>query len=200
MHAMRWCVGEQLLIVITFLVQSCASSSKTHPKGSAAGIQEGSSCSQAGYANVAQLDDKRKVGEYIEQLSLSPSEQRQFAMEMEVIKRNLESEQSHVKYVVKIIPFDFLPSKWSGCTDYFGRAVEAQMTEIAQLQDLFANKLVEHGEVISNIHDAVMHAVSHVESGNKQLRDANSASDFRLFMALFFFTAGLALLFVHWYE
>lgn len=74
------------------------------------------------------------------------------------------------------------------------------MTEIAHLQDLFTNKLVEQGETIGNIHEAVMAAVSHVESGNKQLRDASSASDFRLFIALFFFTAGLALLFVHWYE
>lgn len=74
------------------------------------------------------------------------------------------------------------------------------MSEIAQLQDQFSSKLVEQGEVINNINDAVMAAVSHVESGNKQLRDANNASDFRLFVALFFFTAGLALLFVHWYE
>lgn len=74
------------------------------------------------------------------------------------------------------------------------------MSEIAQLQDLFSHKLLEQGEVIGNIEEAVMAAVSHVESGNKQLRDASSASDFRLFVVLFFFTAGLALLFVHWYE
>ena len=43
-------------------------------------------------------------------------------------------------------------------------------------------------------------AVANVDMGNKFLREANSASDFRLFIVVFFFTAGFALLFIHWYD
>lgn len=39
------------------------------------------------------------MGEYIENLALSQEEQKQFAMEMDVIKRNLEGEDSQVKCV-----------------------------------------------------------------------------------------------------
>lgn len=50
---------------------------------------------------MIQLDEKRKAGESIESLSLSSAEQKQFAMELDVIKRNLEAEGSQVKCVFR---------------------------------------------------------------------------------------------------
>jgi t-SNARE complex subunit (syntaxin) len=41
--------------------------------------------------------------------------------------------------------------------------VERQVEEIAQLQEFFANKLAEQGDVVTAIRDAVEQSLAHVE-------------------------------------
>jgi hypothetical protein len=43
------------------------------------------------------------------------------------------------------------------------RAVERQVEEIAQLQEFFANKLAEQGDVVTAIRDAIEQSLAHVE-------------------------------------
>ncbi len=43
-------------------------------------------------------------------------------------------------------------------------------------------------------------AADPLTQGNKLLEEAARASDFRIFVVLFFVTAGCAVLFLHWYD
>ncbi|KAN0055210.1 hypothetical protein ACTA71_008309 [Dictyostelium dimigraforme] len=79
--------------------------------------------------------------------------------------------------------------------------INRQVEELSQLFDEITPHILQHKEVITNIHTTTIEATNYVTRGNNQIYEATKKSfDFRVMVLLFLIISSLSLLFLNWYQ
>lgn len=79
--------------------------------------------------------------------------------------------------------------------------IEGKVVEIAKLQEIFAEKVLEQEMDIDRIADAVVGSTENVKDANEEIREAiKNSAGFRVTILFFLVMCALSLLFLDWYN
>jgi len=79
--------------------------------------------------------------------------------------------------------------------------IESSIVQIAQLQEIFTEKVLLQDTEISQISNVVIGTTENIKGGNEQLRQAiQQNADFRAWVLFFIIVMSLSLLFLDWYN
>ncbi|XP_060072961.1 syntaxin-18-like [Ylistrum balloti] len=79
--------------------------------------------------------------------------------------------------------------------------IEGQVVEIARLQEIFTEKVLEQDKDIDRIAENVVGATENIKDGNEEIREAiKNSAGLRVWILFFFLVLPLSLLFLHWYN
>ncbi|ODM94605.1 Syntaxin-18 [Orchesella cincta] len=79
--------------------------------------------------------------------------------------------------------------------------IESNVVQIAQLQEIFTEKVLQQERDIDRIGDSIVHASENIRDGNEQVRQAiQSSADFRAYVLFFIIVMSFSLLFLDWYN
>ncbi len=79
--------------------------------------------------------------------------------------------------------------------------IESSIVQIAQLQEIFTEKVLLQDKDISQIANLVVGTTENVKGGNEQIRQAiQQNADFRAWVLFFIIVMSLSLLFLDWYN
>ncbi|XP_046851313.1 syntaxin-18-like [Xenia sp. Carnegie-2017] len=81
------------------------------------------------------------------------------------------------------------------------RNIEGQVVEIAKLQEVFSEKVLEQSKQIDQVYETTVKTTENVKDGNENIREAikNNAS-FRVWILFFLVMCSFSLLFLDWYS
>ena len=81
------------------------------------------------------------------------------------------------------------------------KQIENKVVKIAELQDVFTEKVLQQRDDIDLIHDNAVQTTENVKDGNEELRKAiqNQAS-VRVYVLFFLLVMSFTLLFLDWYN
>lgn len=75
------------------------------------------------------------------------------------------------------------------------------MVEIAQLQELFTEKVLQQEQELNRVNMTVIGTTENIKGGNQHLREAmKKNADFRVSILFFIITLGFVILFLDWYN
>lgn len=81
------------------------------------------------------------------------------------------------------------------------RKIEGQVVEIAQLQELFTEKVLQQEQELNRVSLAMIGSTENIKDGNDQLRDAmKKNAGFRIWILFFIITLSFVVLFLDWYN
>lgn len=79
--------------------------------------------------------------------------------------------------------------------------IEGKVLEIAKLQEIFAEKVLEQEIDIENIEKTTVGTTENITKGNEEIREAiKNSAGFRVWILFFLITCTLSLLFLDWYN
>ena len=81
------------------------------------------------------------------------------------------------------------------------RNIEGRVVEIAKLQEVFSEKVLEQTKQIDHVYETTVKTTENVKDGNENIREAikNNAS-FRVWILFFLVMCSFSLLFLDWYS
>lgn len=81
------------------------------------------------------------------------------------------------------------------------RQIEGKVVEISQLQEIFADKVLDQANQIDKTHETAVTTTDNIKDGNENIREAikNSAT-FRVWILFFLVMCTFSLLFLDWYN
>ncbi|KAK3789023.1 hypothetical protein RRG08_008346 [Elysia crispata] len=81
------------------------------------------------------------------------------------------------------------------------RQIEGQVVEIAKLQEIFTEKILEQDVQINNISNTVVGTTENIKDANEEIREAiKKKAEFRVWILFFLLVCSLSLLFLDWYN
>ncbi|XP_053724398.1 syntaxin-18 [Synchiropus splendidus] len=81
------------------------------------------------------------------------------------------------------------------------RQIEGKVVDIARLQEIFSEKVLQQETEIDNIHQLVVGATENVKEGNEDIREAiKNNAGFRVWILFFLVMCSFSLLFLDWYD
>jgi len=81
------------------------------------------------------------------------------------------------------------------------KKVESQVVEIAKLQEIFTEKILEQDVQMNQINSTAVGATENIIDGNEEIRKAmRKKSEFRVMILFFLLVCTLSLLFLDWYN
>uniref|UniRef100_A0A0B6YPK6 Syntaxin-18 n=1 Tax=Arion vulgaris TaxID=1028688 RepID=A0A0B6YPK6_9EUPU len=81
------------------------------------------------------------------------------------------------------------------------RQIEGQVVEIAKLQEIFTEKILEQDVQINTISSAVVGTTENIIDANEEIREAiKKKAEFRVYILFFLVVCSLSLLFLDWYN
>ncbi|RUS78193.1 hypothetical protein EGW08_014052 [Elysia chlorotica] len=81
------------------------------------------------------------------------------------------------------------------------RQIEGQVVEIAKLQEIFTEKILEQDVQINSISDSVVGTTENIKDANEEIREAmKKKAEFRVWVLFFLLVCSLSLLFLDWYN
>lgn len=79
--------------------------------------------------------------------------------------------------------------------------IEGRVVEIARLQEIFTEKVLEQEKDIDRIADQVVGTTENVKEGNEEIREAmKNSAGFRVWILFFILVLSLSILFLDWYN
>lgn len=79
--------------------------------------------------------------------------------------------------------------------------IEGKVLEIAKLQEIFAEKVLEQEKDIDSIEQTTVDTTENITKGNEEIREAiKNSAGFRVWILFFLITCTLSLLFLDWYN
>ncbi|CAC5396006.1 unnamed protein product [Mytilus coruscus] len=79
--------------------------------------------------------------------------------------------------------------------------IEGKVLEIAKLQEIFAEKVLEQETDIDSIEQTTVGTTENITKGNEEIREAiKNSAGFRVWILFFLITCTLSLLFLDWYN
>ena len=79
--------------------------------------------------------------------------------------------------------------------------IEGKVLEIAKLQEIFAEKVLEQETDIESIEHTTVGTTENITKGNEEIREAiKNSAGFRVWILFFLITCTLSLLFLDWYN
>eukprot|EP00057_Strongylocentrotus_purpuratus_P024710 XP_011679184.1 PREDICTED: syntaxin-18 [Strongylocentrotus purpuratus] len=81
------------------------------------------------------------------------------------------------------------------------RQIEGKVVEIAQLQEIFTDKVLQQSADIDRIGDTVVHTTENITAANQDIREAiKNNAGMRLWILFFLVVCSFSLLFLDWYS
>ncbi|BFZ01314.1 hypothetical protein BsWGS_04353 [Bradybaena similaris] len=81
------------------------------------------------------------------------------------------------------------------------RQIEGQVVEIAKLQEIFTEKILEQDVTINSISTTVIGTTENIKDANEEIREAiKKKAEFRVYILFFLLVCSLSLLFLDWYN
>ncbi|GFO17798.1 syntaxin-18 [Plakobranchus ocellatus] len=81
------------------------------------------------------------------------------------------------------------------------RQIEGQVVEIAKLQEIFTEKILEQDVQINTISNTVVGTTENIKDANEEIREAiKKKAEFRVWILFFLLVCSLSLLFLDWYN
>ena len=81
------------------------------------------------------------------------------------------------------------------------RKIEGHVVEIAQLQEIFTEKVLQQEQELNRVNMTVIGTTEDIKGGNQQLREAmKKNADFRVWILFFIIMLSFAILFLDWYN
>lgn len=81
------------------------------------------------------------------------------------------------------------------------RQIEGQVVEIAKLQEIFTEKILEQDVQINNISNSVVGTTENIKDANDEIREAiRKKAEFRVWILFFLLVCSCSLLFLDWYN
>lgn len=85
--------------------------------------------------------------------------------------------------------------------DVFCRQIEGKVLEIAKLQEIFTEKVLQQEHDLNKVNETVITSTENVRGGNEQLREAmKKNAGFRVWILFFIITLAFTILFLDWYN
>lgn len=79
--------------------------------------------------------------------------------------------------------------------------IESNVVQIAQLQEIFTEKVLQQEKDIDRIGNLIVHTTENIKGGNEQVRQAiQNSADFRAWVLFFIMVMSFSLLFLDWYN
>ncbi len=79
--------------------------------------------------------------------------------------------------------------------------IESNVVQIAQLQEIFTEKVLQQEKDIDRIGNIIVHTTENIKGGNEQVRQAiQNSADFRAWVLFFIMVMSFSLLFLDWYN
>lgn len=79
--------------------------------------------------------------------------------------------------------------------------IESSVVEIAQLQTIFTEKVLQQEKDVDRIGNLIVHATENIRGGNEQVRQAiQKSADFRAWVLFFIMVMSFSILFLDWYN
>ncbi|CAG5131207.1 unnamed protein product [Candidula unifasciata] len=81
------------------------------------------------------------------------------------------------------------------------RQIEGQVVEIAKLQEIFTEKILEQDVQINSIANTTVGTTENIKDANEEIREAiKKKAEFRVYILFFLVVCSLSLLFLDWYN
>ncbi|XP_059152491.1 syntaxin-18-like [Physella acuta] len=81
------------------------------------------------------------------------------------------------------------------------KQIEGQVVEIAKLQEIFTEKILEQDVQINTIANTVVGTTENIKDANEEIREAiKKKAEFRVYILFFLVVCSLSLLFLDWYN
>ncbi|CAL1526745.1 unnamed protein product [Lymnaea stagnalis] len=81
------------------------------------------------------------------------------------------------------------------------KQIEGQVVEIAKLQEIFTEKILEQDVQINTIANTVVGTTENIKDANEEIREAiKKKAEFRVYILFFLLVCSLSLLFLDWYN
>lgn len=81
------------------------------------------------------------------------------------------------------------------------KQIGGKVVEIARLQEIFTEKVLQQDQDLSRLNDAVITSTENIRGGNEHLREAmRKSAGLRVWVLFFIITLGFTVLFLDWYN
>ncbi|XP_056004371.1 syntaxin-18-like isoform X3 [Ostrea edulis] len=140
--------------------------------------------------NSSEEDQLNQEGE------ISPKKSRDLVMEESMEEEEVSPEEAQMFERENAALFE----EMSSVSQEVGQ-IEGKVMEIAKLQEIFTEKVLEQEKDIDRIEQVVVGSTENVKEGNEEIRQAmKNSAGFRVYILFFLLLLTLSLLFLDWYN